>query len=194
VVTISWTTGTQTECLAVNSAVGSAYASSSTATAVSPATGAGYTPANFFLPAYGQSKSLLVKAFGVLGTTSTPNLTLGISANTTQGTYNSSNIVATTGAVAQASSVSNVPWELEVLITCVTTGGSGTFLAGGMVRVYTASTTIQTMRCSSSAANPNTAATLSTQSAYYWELFATWGSSSSSNTLTVYDYAVLGIN
>ena len=190
---MSWTTGTQTETLGINSAVGTALANTTTATSVSPATGAGYTPANFWLPTYGISKSLLVKAFGVLSTTSTPNLTLGISGNTTQGTYNSSGILATTGAVAQASSVTNVPWELDVLISNVTTGSSGTFLAGGCVKVYTASTTIQTMRISSSASNPNTAATLSTQSAYYIELFATWGSASSSNTLTVYDYAVIGL-
>lgn len=191
---MSWTTGTQTEALGVNSANGSAYASSTTATAVSPATGAGYTPANFWLPSYGISKSLLVKAFGVLSTTGTPNLTLAISANTTQGTYNSSGVLATTGVVAQASTVTNVPWELEVLISNVTTGSGGTFLAGGMVKVYTASTTIQSMRISSSAANPNTSASLSTQSAYYIELAATWGTSSASNTLTVYDYAVIGLN
>jgi len=191
---LSWTTGTQTECLGANSAVGTAYNTSTTATAVSPATGAGYCPANFWLPSYGVSKSLLVKAFGVLGTTSTPNLTLGITANTTQGTYNSSGILATTGAVAQASTVTNVPWELEVLISNVTTGGSGTFLADGLVKVWTASTTVQSMRISSSTANPNTAFTLSTQSAYYIEMFATWGTSSASNTLQVYSYAVLGLN
>lgn len=194
---MSWTTGTQTEALGVNSAVGSAYSTSTSATSVSPATGAGYTPANFWLPSYGVSKSVLVKAFGVLSTTSTPNLTIGVSANTTQGTYNSSGILATTGAVAMSSGVSNVPWELDVLISNVTTGASGTFLAGGMLKIFNAVTTATAWgayRCTSSAANPNTAATLSTQSAYYIELFATWGTNSSSNTLQVYDYAVLGLN
>jgi hypothetical protein len=191
---MSWTTGTQAETLGVNNAVGTAYNTATAATAVSPASGAGYLPANFYLPAYGPSKTLLVKAFGVLGTTSTPNLTLGVSANTTQGTYNSSGILATTGVVAQASSVTNVPWELECLITNVTTGASGTFLADGLVKVWTASTTVQSMRISSSTANPNTAFTLSSQSAYYIELFATWGTNSASNTLQVYSYTVLGIN
>lgn len=191
---MSWTTGTQTEALGVNSAVGTAYASSTTATAVSPANGAGYTPANFWLPSYGVSKSLLVKAYGVLSTTSTPNLTVGVTANTTQGTYNSSGILATTPVTAQASGVSNVNWELDCLITNVTTGGSGTFLAYGLMKVYTTLTAIQVLRLSSSTANPNTAYTLSTQSAYFLELFATWGSNSASNTLTVYSYAVLGLN
>jgi hypothetical protein len=194
VVALSWTTGTQTEALGVNSANASAYANLSVATQCSPATGAGYTPANFWLPSYGISKSILVKAFGVIGTTSTPSLTVGVSANTTQGTYNSSGILATTGSVAQVASGSNMPFELEVLISCVTTGSSGTFLADGMFKAYDTTTAIHAFRCSSSAANPNTAATLSTQSAYYIELFATWSAASASNTLTVYSYAVLGLN
>jgi hypothetical protein len=191
---LSWTTGTQTETLGVNNAVGTALATSTTATAISPATGAGYCPANFWLPTYGQSKSLLVKAYGVLGTTGTPNLTFEILANTTQGTRNASGILATTGAVAQASAVTNVPWELDCVVSNVTTGATGTFLAFGVVKVYTASTTIQSIRLSSSAANPNTAFTLSTQSAYYIELGATWGTSSASNTITCYDYMVIGLN
>lgn len=191
---MSWTKGTQTEALGSSYANGSAYASSTTATAVSPLTGAGKTPADFWPLDTGPAKRLWFKAYGVLGTTGTPNLTLGISANTTQGTYNGSGIMATTGAVAQASSVTNVLWELEAMITCVTTGASGTFLAMGKVVVYTASATLQTMRLSSSAANPNTAATLSTLVAYYWEVFATWGTNSASNTLTVYDYSVYGVN
>lgn len=191
---MSWTTGTQAETLGSSIAVGSAYASSATATSVTPATGAGYTPANFYLLPYGVGKRLWIKAYGVLSTTSTPNLTFGISANSTQGTYNSSNIMATTGAVAQASGVTNVPWDLECMVTCATTGASGTFLAMGEVRIYTASTTIQSIRLSSSSANPNTAATLSTENAYYWEMFATWGTSSASNSLTVYDYSVYGVN
>lgn len=191
---MSFTTGTQTECLGANAAVGSAYNTSTTPVIVSTAASAGFVPANFFLPSYGGAKSLLVKAFGVLGTTSAPNLTMEILANTTQGTRNSSGILATTGAVAQGSGVTNIPWDLEVLITCATTGASGSFLAMGMFRTYTAATTVNNFRCSSSAANPNTGLTLSTQSAYYIELAATWGTNSASNTLTLYSYTVLGLN
>jgi hypothetical protein len=197
---MSWTTGTQAECLGSSSSVGSALANSTTVTCVQPASGSGYLPANFFLPSYGPAKRVWVKASGVLSTTSTPNLTFAVLADSTLGTppanltSGTSGVLATTGAVAQASSVTNVPWELEVQFSCVTTGSSGTFLADGIVRVYTASTTIQSMRISSSTANPNTAATLSTVSAYYIELGALWGTASASNTLTVYDYSVFGTN
>jgi len=191
---MSWTTGTQTEALSANYANGSALASSSSATCIGPTTGAAYLPANFFLPTTGVGKSLLVKAFGVLSTTSTPNLTIGVTGNTTQGTYNSSAIFATTGTLAQGSGVTNVPWTLEVLITCASVGSSGSFLADGMFVVYNTATTTNAARCSSSNANPNTALTLSTESAYYVELFATWSAASASNTITVYNVAVLGLN
>ena len=122
---------------------------------------------------------------------------MGVTANTTQGTYNSSGIFATTAAVAMSSGVTNVPWDLEVLITCTATGASGTFLADGMFRVYNAITTATAWggyRCSSSTANPNTALTLSTESAYYVELAGTFSASSASNAVQVYNVAVLGLN
>ena len=198
---MSWTTGTQTESLSVSNVNGTADANSSAVAIITPAEGAAYCPANFWLPTYGASKGLLVKAHGVLGTTGTPNLTLAVVANTTQGTgpanltSGTSGVLATTGAVAQASTVTNVPWDLEVLISCVSTGSSGSFLAEGIIRVYTASTTIQSMRISSSTANPNTGATLSTQSAYYIELAALWGTASASNTIQVYaPHTVIGLN
>lgn len=194
---MSWTTGTQTEALSCANVNGTALANSTTASVISPAEGAAYAPANFWLPTYGASKGLLMKAYGVLSTTGTPNLTLEVAFDSTQGTRNASGIVATTGAVAQATTVTNVPWDLEVLISNVSTGPTANFLAMGMVRVYTASTTIQSMRISSSAANPNTAfafGSLGTQSAYYIELCGTWGTASASNTITVYGYSVLGLN
>lgn len=195
---MSWTTGTQTEALSANTAVGTSFNTFTSAQYIGPsATAAAYLPANFYLPSYGVGKTLLVKAFGVLGTTSTPNLTIGVSANTTQGTYNSSGVLATTAANAMSSGVSNVPWELDVLITCVSTGSGGTFLSDGMFKVYnaiTSATAWGAYRCSSSTANPNTAYSLSTETAYYLEVFATWGTSSASNLIQVYNVAVLGIN
>lgn len=191
---MSWTTGTQAECLSANSAVGSSFATFTSAQYIGATTGAAYLPANFFLPMSGAGKSILVKAFGVLSDTATPNFTMAVSANTTQGTYNSSGVLATTAATAQGSGVTNVPWELEVVITCVSTGASGTFLSDGMFKVYSSGTTLVAARCSSSTANPNTAVTLSTESAYYLELAGTWSASSSSNAVQVYQIAVIGLN
>lgn len=192
---MSFTTGTQTEAISANTAVGSSFASFTSAQYVGPDPSAGaLVPNGFFNSTLGRGKSILVKAFGVLGTTSTPNLTLGISGNTTQGTYNSGAIFATTGATAAPASGSNMPWELDLLITCVTTGSSGTFLSDGNLKIYPTVSTILNMRCSSSSANPNTAVTISTESAYYLELFAAFNSSSASNNIQCYGITVLGIN
>ena len=191
---MSWITGTQAEAVSSSNAVGSAYANSTVATSISPASGAAFIPANFFMPSYGQSKRVLVLAQGVLSTTGTPNLTIALTANTTQGTYNAGAILATSAATAQASGVTNIPWAMWLMITCVGAGSSGTFLSFGMFEANTSMTAGGGMRVSSSAANPNTAFTLSTQSAYYLELAATWGTASASNTITCYDYSVLGLN
>lgn len=195
---MSWTTGTQAELLAANTSIPAAYASFTSAQYIGPSvTGSGYLPANFFLPNTGVGKTLLVKAFGVLGTTATPTFTMGVSANTTQGTYNSSGVFAVTASTTLSSGVTTVPWALEVLITCTATGSSGSFLADGMLTIYNAVTTATAWngaRCSSSTANPNTGLTLSTEVAYYVELFASFGASSASNLVNVYNVAVLGLN
>jgi hypothetical protein len=198
---MSWTTGTQTEALAASTVIPSAFNTFTSVQYISTPTAAAYLPANFFLPSYGAGKSVLVKAYGTIGTTGTPTFQIGISANTTQGTYNSSGVLATSPLLAGSpltlgSGLSNASWELEVLVSCVTTGSSGTFLADGKFMVTNSATTFSYVRvCSSTTgANPNTAATLSTESAYYLELFAGWGTSSSSNTVTPFQVAVLGLN
>jgi len=202
---MSWTTGTQTEALSSASANSTAFTGTSAAAVILP-TGAAFLPANFWLPSYSApGKSLLVKAHGVLSTTTGTNaLTLAVTANTTQGSLTAANltagtagILATTGAVNQTASLTNVPWELEVVIANVTPGGSGTntFLSDGIMKVYPTTSTLLASRCSSSTANPNTTVSIGssgTQAAYYVELGALWGAAS--NSLTVYSFIVLGLN
>jgi hypothetical protein len=201
---MSWTTGTQTEALSLANINGTALANSSATGVISPAEGAAYTPANFWLPTYGASKGLLVKCHGVLSTTATPTLTIGVVTDTTLGTppanltSGTAGVLATTGAVTMGT-VTNIPWELEVIISCVTTGSSATFLADGIFKTYDAVTTAtawHAARCSSSTANPNTTSTASsgTTSAYYIEVAALWSAASASNTIQVYAHTVLGLN
>lgn len=183
---MSWTTGTQAEALAVNNAISTAFTGTSAA-AIQMPSGAAYTPVNFFSPSYGQSKSLVFIASGVLSTTTGVNtLTFGVTGNTTQGTYNSSVIVATNGGVAQTASLTNAPWELMLTVTCVEPGPSGTYLTNGIMKVYPTTSTILSMKMSSSAAN------FTTQASYYWEYFANW--SVASNSITVNSSVVLGVN
>ena len=65
--------------------------------------------------------------------------------------------LATTGVVATAATVTNVPWELDCVISNVTTGSSARSCRSGYSEIYSSATAIVANRISSSAANPNTA-------------------------------------
>lgn len=184
---MSFVTGTQTETLAVNNAASTAFTGTSVA-AIQMPSGAAWTPANFALPSYGQSKTLLLIASGVFSTTTGTNaLTFGISANTTQGTYNSSAIAATTGAVNQTASITAQPWQLECTITFTgAIGASATYITSGNMTMYPTASTLLNMKFSSSAS------TISTQVAYFWEYFALWGAAS--NSITINSSVILGVN
>jgi len=198
---VSWTTGTQTECLGANSTVGTALASFTTAVA-SPVTGAAYLPANFYLPSYGIGKSLWVKASGTMSVAAAATFSVAVNADATLGTAigiasGTAGVLATTGTLVAQTTDTSQYWDLDVLITCVTTGLSATFLSYGTFRVYSSATTIQTMRCSSSASNPNTTVTIGasgTTLPYYIELVASCGTSATSDTFQCYSYIVMGLN
>ena len=141
-----------------------------------------------------------MKASGAV-TITAANLTLAVQASVTLGTalgsslaIGTAGILAGTGAVAGVTAT-NAPWELECMITCVTTGSAATFLSIGTVRIYTTSTTWQNYRIGSTLANPNTTATIGasgTTAPYYIELAGLW--STTSQSITCYSYTVLGLN
>ena len=193
---MSFTKGTQTEALAANSAVGSNYNTFTAAQYIGPAvSGSGFLPANFFPLDTGVSKSIWIKAFGVLSTTGTPTFNIGMSLNTTQGTYNSSGVLATiSSAFTTSTGLSFAPWEMEVIATCSATGASGGILASGLFKVHNSATAPWTYRVSSSTNNPNTALSVSTESAYYVEAFASFGTSNAANLVQCYNVVVLGLN
>lgn len=184
---MSFETNTVTECLAVNNVVSTAFTGTSPAAVLMPS-GAAFTPNGFILPSYGQSKSFYFVASGVFSTTTGTNaLTFGITANTTQGTYNASTIAATTGAVNQTASITAQPWEMWALITFTgAIGASATYITSGMMKMYPTSSTLLATKFTSSAS------TISTQTAYFWEYFANW--SAGSNSITVNGSAIFGIN
>lgn len=189
---MSFTTGTQTEVVGVNTAVGSSFASFTSAQYIGAPSGAGYLPANFVNLSRGAGTSLLIKANGTISTTGTPTFVMAVTANTTQGTYNSSGILATTTAITQGSAESAVPWELDVIITCTATGASGSWLSDGMWKIYPTGTSLIAARIANS--TPNTPLTLSTESAYYIELAGTFSASSASNAVQVDNVLVFGLN
>lgn len=97
-----------------------------TATVLGTAVGAGLAlPANFFVV----GRTARLKVYGTATTTATSpaSLTFLCKLGTTT--------VATTAALTPGSAATNVGWSAEVLITCRTTGTTGTVMAQGRVEL-----------------------------------------------------------
>jgi hypothetical protein len=197
---VSFLSGTQFETIAVQSGAGSPLlgnASAGTSTIISKSPGgAAYLPANFFSPAAGATKGLRVTARGIFSTTATPQTlaALGVYADTTQGTSGTAlgPLGPSTISIASASSWW---WTYEADITCTATGSSGTWLVMGIAMFATAVNT-SALAPQIVSVGSTTAVSLSTESAYYLEMAATWtnASTSASSSVTCEQFAVYGIN
>src|SRR5499427_3981881 len=120
---MSFTTGTQMECLYAMPASGVAVTAAaatilSGTTAANPPYG---LPPGFFGPpaATGPGKSLLIKGGGwyTVGSTAVTNI-IKIGLNTTQNTAAIAVTLAATGAWTTVASQTNVAFDFEVLVTC----------------------------------------------------------------------------
>lgn len=159
---------------------GTIYNSSNSATDVSP--GAATNGLAYFLPSdfLNAGMQLRITANGIVGNTGTPTLNLGVYYGGVLGTA-----LATTGAVATASSLSNSPWELTALIRVETVGPSGTVRTIGKVSGPYAGVTF----LPATASGGNSVA-IAMQTASALTIGATWGTNASANTLTVYQYLI----
>jgi hypothetical protein len=165
--------------------VGVAYNTSTSATDVSP----GGNTAGQALTLNGATlqpgSEYRVTARGIVSTTGTPNLTLGVYYGGVAGVA-----LATTGAIATGSGLSNVVWTLQCDVRVVNTGTSGSAYALGTVTgPYVASTVA--IPASSSSGN---LVTVNTSTANLLTVGATWGTSSASNTLQVIFFRVERLN
>lgn len=117
---------------------------------------------------------------GVVSTTSTPNLTLRWVLDAVAGTV--TYVIATTGATATGSGLSGVTLtcDFEFIVTAV--GTSGTIES--MMNTWTGTTFFASVAPAS--------VTVDTTKAYTLDCLATWGTQSSSNTLTM-QYAYCGV-
>lgn len=134
-------------------------------------------PASFLIA----GRSLRVKLFGYFSTTGTP--TLNIKATLGGST------VCTSGAVATSGTISSKYWEIEVLITCRSTGASGTVIGQGL---FTYDNSTQAGKAVGVVATATT--TVNTTGTLALDVTATWGSASSSNTITCSNATVEVIN
>lgn len=159
----------------LHTADGTAYASSTTLTDVSP------TP-NIVLPANQLEVGSLLRfeAFGRYSTTGTPTLVLGLYYGGVAGVA-----ICATSAITTPSGVTNNSFYVRGQARVRSVGSSGTILGAITVDGVSSATGINL----GPATAPATA-TIDTTAAKALTLGATWGTNSASNTLTVHHWAV----
>jgi hypothetical protein len=132
-------------------------------------TGTIQVPSNTFT----QGSQFIVKAFGFCNTTASPRIRARLRFN---GATVMLDLYDTTGPMGTA----GANWDMELTMTCITTGGSGTWMAGGFWRVHT--TTISLLYQQSDATTG--AVTLATDAANTPELLISCDATSAANGFT----------
>jgi len=148
-------------------------------------------PANYFNPAEGVSQAFRVECGGFISNTATPAFTFAAALDTTQGTLGTA--LAATGAFTTASGLASA--EISAWFDCVCTGvgtgGSlsvfGSFSIGPAGNAATAAAVTYMIGTSAGVA-------INTTVDNYLEIWGTWGAASPSNTATLQDYLVFGLN
>lgn len=155
---------------------GTAYNTSVALTDVSP------TP-QLTLPANYYYTGMLLRwtAWGTYSTTVTPTLLLGLYYGGVAGTA-----LAATAATTTASGVANGMFRIQGWSRVKTLGSSGVIQSYGETVGIGATPALNTMMPATSAGG--NAVTINTTAANPWTIGAQWGTSSASNTLTVFGF------
>jgi hypothetical protein len=147
--------------------------------------------------AYG--RSLRIKAAGVLSTTSTPTIIFQVRLGTTSGSsYLSGTSIGVSATITTLSAVTNQLWVLEFFLTCRTPGqGSGNTTLSGWGSVTSGGGFASPFSYALLPTTPPTAtwtATIDNTVTQYLNLSSTWGTASSSNTITCKSLTMEGMN
>lgn len=193
-------TGTWSELLFVNTADYSAFASSaSEGTLLSGVNEQPTIPALFFFNKPGQYRALSLVAQGVLSTTSTPTIIFQVRASSTAGSSTlSGTSLGVSPTITTQSGVTNKYWRLQLDLACRTPGtGTGNTTISGAGFVTSPGGFASPFIYPLEPTTPDTAtwtATLDNSLTYYLNLSVTWSSSSSSNTITLKQLWLAGLN
>jgi hypothetical protein len=195
---MSFITGTQCELLYSMPGSGPAVSGTVTTGTAALLNGSGATQPAYFLPAYffpdtyGVGKSLLIQGGGSFVTQSTTHtMQIALYADTAIGTP--STLVAGTGAFSPTASVTG-NFFFEVLVTCTAVGTSATLNAVGRLYWGTGSNTAATAAAVYMIGAPQAAVSVSNATGYFIEPYASWGATSASQTLTLTNFTVWGLN
>jgi hypothetical protein len=197
VVEVSFYTGTQAELLytlpaAVTKNTYTAQAILSAPAATAPVA---TIPAGYFMtpPASGPGKALYLKAFGTIANTAAATFSPALGIDPTPGTIATPQTIA--AAYAPAAGITTI-WNLELWITARLvgqTGGMTLQIDGRWVNEATASAAAPLATALASAVTASVTG-LQGGLAYSLELLGTWSASSASNTTTLNQMFLLGLN
>ena len=156
-------------------AAGAAFNTFTVATDISP-TPAIVLPANFL----NSGSVLRWTAYGVFSTTVTPTLAISVQYGAT--------VLAISGTITTASGVTNVPWRIEgTTHVGVTAAAASPTRTQGTLYLGTA---VSTIAVSPIPATALATVNIDTTTASKLSVFATWGTSSASNTITCWELLV----
>jgi hypothetical protein len=200
---VSFVTGTQAETLYSMPANGAPYNTSVTRTLLSAnsTTNPPYQFQNTLRNLWGGtnpiSKALRIVARGSWGdTTTAPTLIIACAADPTQGTFGTA--LASTGALTvPGTSVTNGEWELEFDLVVQSTGVGATSMGvqtGGIFAIGTGNNAATVAAASYMVGSSTTAIGLNPDTQYWLEIWGTWGTSNASNTTTLTQFIVMGLN
>jgi len=197
---MSGVTGTWSEQLYTATADFTANANTSAETSLLAGTNNQPTiPALFWNYANAFGRTIVIRAAGVLSTTSTPTIIFQLRLGTTLGSsFLSGTSIGVTAAITTASGVTNALWELEYVLTCRSPGqGSGNTTLSGYGRLISGAGFAAPYVYALSPTTPPTGTWTSTVDntvTQYVNLSTTWSAASSSNTITCKSLSVDGKN
>lgn len=195
---MSFLTGTNTEAIYASTTAGTAKASFTSEVQINDTTGMGvqaHLPPDFWLPSpTAVGKGIRIVARGIFSTTSTPTYTFTIRSGAAGST--TAAILLGSAALTTGSGVSNQPFELQGDVVLVSQGASGansTVRGTGMIISPGLATTIAGVGAGASLTTP-TATTLDCSITNYINFNVTCSASSASNTITLQQLLIFGLN
>lgn len=196
---MSFITGTNTELIYASTAAGTAKNTFTSEVQINDTSGMGvqaHLPPDFWLPNKPQSvgRGLYIYAEGIVSSTGTPTYTFTTRLGATGST--SAAIVLGSSAVTTGSGISNQSWIFQGYVILESIGaaganstvrGTGVVESGGFASPFSYS-------LYGAAASPGTVATLDTSITNYLNFNVACSASSSSNTITIQQLLLFGLN
>lgn len=196
---MSFLTGTNVELIYASTSTGTAKNTFTTEVTINDTAGMGsqaHLPPDFWGPAKAIAigRGIRIVARGIVSSTATPTYTFSIRLGTAANT--SAAIVLGSAAITTGSTVTNQMWELEgdVILESIgaagnnsTVRGLGLIAGGGFASPFT-------YPVWGSAASPGTVATVDTTLTNYINFNVACSASSASNSITIQQLLVFGLN